>query len=96
MGAVGAFLGPLATAYALLYSCLAGAVLSIAVILWKEGIGGAILRFSGLFRRGRSDEAMNRLRFPFAVAVFIGTAWAVTERTLGRSVLDVLVDRVSA
>ena len=97
MAAVGAFLGPLATAYALLYACLVGAVLSVAVILWKEGIGGAILRFGRLFRRSREkDDGMNRLRFPFALAVFVGTAWAVTERTLGRSVLDLIVTRAPA
>ena len=96
MGAVGAFLGPYATAYALLYACLVGALLSVAVILWKEGVGGAILRFGRLFRRSQGpDDAMNRLRFPFAVAVFIGTAWAITERTLGRSVLDLCVDRLA-
>jgi Flp pilus assembly protein protease CpaA len=95
MAAVGAFLGPYTTAYALLYSCLVGAVLSVAIIFWKEGIGGAILRFGRLFRKSRGpDDGMNRLRFPFAVAVFVGAAWAVTERTLGRSVLDLLVDRM--
>ena len=96
MAAVGAFLGPLATAYALLYACLVGAVMSVGVVLWKEGIGGAYLRFSGLFRRGREAAEMNRLRFPFAVAVFVGAAWATTERTMGRSVLDLLVTRFSA
>ena len=44
MAAVGAFLGPRDSVYALLYACVAGAVLSIATILWKEGIGGAWLR----------------------------------------------------
>ena len=96
MAAVGAFLGPFWTAHALLYACQVGAVLSVATILWKEGIGGMFLRFSGLFRRGREDADMNRLRFPFAVAVFLGTAWATTERTIGRSALDVLVARISA
>ena len=66
------------------------------MILWKEGIGGAILRLSGLFRRGRGDPEMNRLRFPFAVAVFIGAAWATTERTLGTTVLDLVVGRGGA
>ena len=60
MAAVGAFLGPYSTAYALLYACLVGAVLSVAVIFWKEGIGGAILRFGRLFkqqpRAGRRHE----------------------------------------
>jgi prepilin peptidase CpaA len=96
MGAVGAFLGPYAAAYALLYACLTGAVLSVATILWKEGVGGAILRLGRLFKRSRGpDDGMNRLRFPFAVAVFVGTAWAITERSLGRSVLDLVVERLS-
>lgn len=96
MAAVGAFLGPLSTAYALLYACLVGAVLSVAVILWKEGLGGVYLRLSGLFSKERTDAAMNRLRFPFAVAVFVGAAWAVAERAYGKSVLDLVVDRVAA
>src|SRR5262245_49416845 len=92
MAAVGAFLGPRDSAYALLYACVAGAVLSIAVILWKEGIGGAWLRFPSFFRRRKAQDAdLPRLRFPFAVAVLVAAAWAGTERLLHRSVMDVLL-----
>ena len=91
MAAVGAFLGPRDSTYALLYACLAGAVLSIATILWKEGLGGAWLRIPALFRRRRASDAdLPRLRFPFAVAVLVGAAWAGAEQLLHRSVLDAL------
>src|SRR5436190_4743482 len=80
MAAVGAFLGPRDSVYALLYACITGAVLSIATILWKEGLGGAWLRIPALFRRRRKEDAnFPRLRFPFAVAVLVGAAWAGTE-----------------
>jgi Flp pilus assembly protein protease CpaA len=91
MAAVGAFLGPRDSVYALLYACIAGAILSIGTILWKEGIGGAWLRIPAVFRRRRPmDGDLPRLRFPFAVAVLLGAAWAGTEQVLDRSVLDVL------
>jgi Flp pilus assembly protein protease CpaA len=90
MAAVGAFLGYRDATYALLYACIAGAVLSIATILWKEGVGGAWLRFPSFFRRRRPrDGDLPRLRFPFAVAALVGVAWAGTEQVLNRSVLDV-------
>jgi prepilin peptidase CpaA len=92
MAAVGAFLGPLLTAYALLYSCLAGAALCLGLILWKEGVGGVILRVGGALRRsGPGDDELPRLRFPFAVAVLAGVAWVVAERAAGTTLVDLLV-----
>jgi prepilin peptidase CpaA len=91
MGAAGAFLGPYHAAVALLYSCLAGAVLSVALILFKEGFTGMALRLTSLWRVREADAAWSsRLRLPFAVAVLVGVAWAVTERNLGASALDLL------
>jgi prepilin peptidase CpaA len=60
MGMVGAFLGPLATLYALLYTFLVGALLAFTLIVWKEGIVGVFVRlFQGLGRapgeRSRSE-----------------------------------------
>ncbi len=54
MGLVGAFLGPLATAHALLYTFLAGAIMAFALIVWKEGIGGVFVRLSQGF--GKSSR----------------------------------------
>jgi prepilin peptidase CpaA len=90
MAAVGAFLGPTRTLDVLLYTCLAGAVLAIAVILWREGYGGLRLRLGAAFRFRRGDDGFARLRFPFGVAIFVGACWAVAERHLGVSMLDAL------
>jgi prepilin peptidase CpaA len=97
MGAVGAFLGPYWTAYALLYTCLLGAVLCMGLILWKEGIGGVILRLGGVFRRaGPGDDQLPKLRFPFAVAVLAGVLWVVVEKVADRQLVDLLIDRTRA
>src|SRR5688572_308869 len=50
MAAAGAFLGPWYAAHALLYSCLAGAVLSVGLILWREGFTGIFMRIGSLWR----------------------------------------------
>ena len=92
--AVGAFLGPLAAAYALLYACLMGAVLAVGLILWKEGYTGVVVRVCAVFGFSRKEFALLLpLRFPFAVAILVGTAWALTERNLGGSVLDLVFGR---
>lgn len=91
-GAVGAFLGPLLTAYAMLYSFLAGAVLCLLLILYREGLGGLFHRVRNL-RSGEGGEGHVSIRFPFAVAILIGVAWAITEQHLGGSLLDVLRER---
>jgi prepilin peptidase CpaA len=91
MGAMGAFLGPYHAAVALLYSCLVGAVLSVAMILFREGFTGIAMRFASLWRVREADAAWaSRLRLPFAVAVLVGVAWTITERNLGASALDLL------
>ena len=87
MGAVGAFLGPWATLYALLYSCLAGAFLSLMWIVYREGPRGMLFRLTHL-RLNEEGSARPALRFPFALAVLIGVAWVLVERHLGHSLLD--------
>jgi prepilin peptidase CpaA len=89
MAAVGAFVGPAAALWALLYTSIVGAALCLALILWKEGSAGLLVRMSLLARKEATDEPRaDRLRFPFAVAVLAGAAWVITERNLGRSLLD--------
>lgn len=88
-GAVGAFLGPLLTAYALLYSFLAAAVLCVLLIVRQEGAYGLLDRLVHL-RAGEEAEARTPLRFPFAVAVLIGVLWVVVEQHVGGSVLDLI------
>jgi prepilin peptidase CpaA len=90
MAAVGAFVGPRMALDVLLYTCLAGAVLSLAVVLWREGVGGVGSRLGAALRLKRAEDGVASLKFPFGVAILVGTAWAVVERHLGRSALDAL------
>ena len=83
MAAVGAFLGSYDIVYALLYTCLAGAVLSAGVIVANEGLLGLALRVRGAFGKGPDEPREGRLHMPFAIPVLVGCAWVVTERNLG-------------
>jgi len=83
MAAVGAFLGAYPTLFALLYTCLIGGILAFTVLLWKEG-------FTGAWMRVRHKTAAAAPRFPFAVAIVLGTAWVLVEGHLGMSALDAL------
>jgi prepilin peptidase CpaA len=92
--AAGAFLTTVPAAYALLYSCFAGAVLALGLIVWKEGYTGVVVRVGAIFGFSRKEYALLvPLRFPFAVALLVGTAWANTERNLQASALDLLLGR---
>lgn len=88
-GAVGAFLGPWAMLYALLYTFLAGAVFCLLLIVAREGLGGLGARLLRL-RTVEGGEGRPALRFPFAVAVLVGVVWLLVEQHLGSSVLDLL------
>jgi len=87
--AVGAFLGPWATLYALLYTFLAGAFFCLLLIVAREGLGGLMSRLLHL-RTVESGEGRPGLRFPFAVAVLVGVLWFLVEQHAGSSVLDAL------
>lgn len=92
MGAVGGFLGPHAAAYALLYTCIVGAVLCLMLIVAREGLVGIWLRLIG--GRGgaaSSTDDLPELRFPFAVAVLLGVVWLLVEQYVGRSLVDQLL-----
>jgi prepilin peptidase CpaA len=88
-GAVGAFLGPRDAAFALLYACVVGAVLALAILLATEGWRGLLSRLA-VGRRDGSIEGARRLRLPLAVAILLGTTWALAETHLGRTVWDLL------
>jgi len=96
MAAVGAFVGPHTGLFVLLYACLAGAVMAMGVILWKEGYIGLLLRIKAVFTLQGGDDGFQRLKFPFGVAILVGTAWAVTERNLGASALDLVFGKAFA
>ena len=71
--------------------CIVGAACAIGVILWREGWSGVTLR-ALVWRRPTPEggDALPVHRFPFALAILLGTAWVLTEAYLGRSLLDVL------
>lgn len=86
-GAVGAFLGPTHTAFAMLYTCLAGLLMALVVLVARDGFSGVYVRL--LSPRGTYDGvAAKPLRFPFAVALFVGTVWSVVETHVGGSLWD--------
>lgn len=87
--AVGAFLGPWAMLYALLYSFLAGALCCLLLIVAREGLAGLGARVLRL-RTVEGGEGRPGLRFPFAVAVLVGVVWVLVEQHLGSSLLDAL------
>lgn len=90
--AVGSFLGPWATLYAILYSFLAGALFCLLLIVAREGPAGLGARLLRL-RTVEGGEGRAPLRFPFAVAVLVGVTWFLVEQHLGSSVLDALRPR---
>lgn len=95
-GAMGAFVGPHTALFVLLYTCLSGGVMALAVILWKEGYGGLLLRIQAALHLRGGDDGFARLKFPFGLAILVGTAWAITERNLGASALDLVFGPVRA
>ena len=91
MAAAGAFLGPYDAFVALFYACVTGAILVVAMVLWREGPMGMLGRLRSVIRLRGAETGDKPLRFPFGVGIFIGTAWAVTERNLGASALELLM-----
>ena len=83
MAAVGAFLGTHDVVYALLYTCLVGAVMSVGIIVANEGFLGLMFRIRAAFGKSANDPKEGRLRMPFAIPVLLGCAWVITERNLG-------------
>lgn len=96
MAAAGAFLGAYDTAIALMYACVTGAVLVVAIVLWREGPVGMLLRLKSVVRLRGGDEGFAPLRFPFGVGILVGTAWAITERNTGFSLLELAMRGVHA
>ena len=104
VGAAGAFVGQFNILYVLLYSFIVGGILSLGMIVYKEGLGGVATR---LFMRPvtTAEEGSgelttsgtgDRLRFPFAVAVLVGVLWSFLERYTGHSLLDLVSGRSAA
>ena len=94
MAAAGAFLGPYDAFVTLFYACLTGAVLVIAIVLWREGLGGMFHRLKSVLRLRGGDDGAASMRFPFGVGIYVGIAWTITERNLGASALDLLLRAV--
>jgi len=90
MAATGAFLGPRATLYALLYTCIVGGVLALGILLWREGFAGIYLRIRDWRKSRLAEDGHTAHRFPFAVAVLAGAVWSIVEARSGRSLLELL------
>lgn len=88
MAAVGAFMGPPETATAILFTLIAGGALGMITLIDKDGFRQTLGRYafglkylikSGFWLGGRhaSNPAAPRLRFPYALAISIGTVSAL-------------------
>jgi prepilin peptidase CpaA len=87
MAAVGAFLGPSATLLAAALTLIVGGVMAIAILLRYRSLGALARRYlttlnflavtGTLSHAGpREGEAAAR-RFPYALAIGLGTLWAI-------------------
>ena len=87
MAAVGAFLGPSATLLAAALTLIVGGVMAVAILLRHRGLGQLAQRYfttlnyvvvtGKLVHDGpREGEAAAR-RFPYALAIGLGTLWAI-------------------
>ncbi|MGH8575705.1 MAG: A24 family peptidase [Gammaproteobacteria bacterium] len=87
MAAVGAFFGPSATLLAAALTLIVGGVMAVAILVWHGGLGSLARRYlttlnflvatGTLSHAGpRPGEAAAR-RFPYALAIGLGTLWAI-------------------
>lgn len=87
MAAIGAFLGPSATLLAAALSLIVGGVMAVAILLRHRGLGQLARRYfmtlnylvvTGTLNHDgpREGEAAAR-RFPYALAIGLGTLWAI-------------------
>jgi prepilin peptidase CpaA len=83
MGAVGAFLGFEETVTALLCVFLVAVALVGAWVVFKEGFVGLLVRVRHAFSPVPDEPREERLRFPFALAILLGVAWALVEARAG-------------
>lgn len=87
MAAVGSFLGPPLTISAVLYTFIAGGVLAVLAIVLHDGFRETVSRFlfaakhfvlGGVWLGQRSSAtSVRKMRFPYALAIALGTAAAV-------------------
>ncbi|MGH8567660.1 MAG: hypothetical protein ACREXU_06495, partial [Gammaproteobacteria bacterium] len=87
MAAMGAFLGPSATLLTAAFTLIVGGVMAVAILLRHRGLGQLARRYLTIFNYlvvtgtlkhdgPREGEAAAR-RFPYALAIGIGTLWAI-------------------
>jgi prepilin peptidase CpaA len=87
MAAVGAFLGPLTTLFAAALTLIMGGAMAVAILLRHRGLGQFARRYfttlnylvvTGTLNHDgpREGEAATR-RFPYALAIGLGTLWAI-------------------
>lgn len=87
MAAVGSFLGPSATLWAAAFTMIVGGFMAVAILLRHRGLGQLARRYfttlnflavTGTLNHDgpREGEAAAR-RFPYALAIGLGTLWAI-------------------
>jgi prepilin peptidase CpaA len=84
LAAVGALQGPYVLLWALAYTAVAGGVLAVLVALSRRSLGAGIRRMvSALWFRVATNEPLDiqtadkQARFPYAIAIALGSSFAV-------------------
>lgn len=87
VAAVGAFLGPSATVWVAAFTMMVGGVMAVAILLRHRGLGQLARRYlttlnflvatGTLNHAGPRDGEAAAQRFPYAVAIGLGTLWAI-------------------
>jgi prepilin peptidase CpaA len=81
MAMVGSFLGPLAAFWAAALTLIVGSVLGVLVLLYKKQLGRFIQRYWVMtslhtYIQPEADDAA-RQRFPYAIAILLGTLTSI-------------------
>ena len=81
MAMVGSFLGPVAAFWAAALTLIVGGVLGILVLLYKKQLGRFIQRYWAIaslrtYIQPQADDAA-RQRFPYAIAILLGTLTSI-------------------
>jgi prepilin peptidase CpaA len=87
MAAVGTFLGPMTTLLAAALTLITGSVMAVAILLRHRGLGDLARRYfttlsflvvtGALNHDGPGEGEAAARRFPYALAIGLGTLWAI-------------------
>ncbi len=88
MAVVGSFLGPVTTFWAAAFSLMVGGALGILILLYKKQLFRFVKRYSAIaslrtYIQPEADDAA-RQRFPYAIAILLGTLTSIFWLPVGQ------------